>query len=156
MELPIEDVQSYPRPPILQSVNHRIRIVHADILVADTSRALRVLETHHAPTYYLPLEDISGERITIPGTSLCEWKGLATYFDLVLGDVFVPGAGWTYTDPSPGFEDLAGRAAIYANKVDACYVGSCRAEPQPGNFYGGWKTPNLRGTVKGGRGTEFW
>ena len=156
MELPIEDVQTYPRPPLVESVPQRIRVVHADQVVADTTKALRVLETHHAPTYYLPFEDIKAQLSPVGGTSYCEWKGEATYFDLLVGKVRVPRAVWTYKRPANGFETLVDHGAIYASKVDACFVGDLRVEPQSGSFYGGWKTPNLRGTVKGGPGTEFW
>jgi hypothetical protein len=57
-DLPRENVQSYPRPPALEPVPQRIIIRLGGALVADTTCALRVLETHHAPTYYLPLQDI--------------------------------------------------------------------------------------------------
>jgi uncharacterized protein (DUF427 family) len=57
-DLPRENVQSYPRPPALEPVPQRIIIRLGGALFADTTRALRVLETHHAPTYYLPLQDI--------------------------------------------------------------------------------------------------
>lgn len=156
MTLPIENVQDYPRPPAIESVEQRIRVVHAGQLVVDTSDAYRVLETHHAPTYYLPLKDFYPHLIEVAGSSFCEWKGMATYFDLSLGETTVSRVGWTYKSPTQGFEPLIGRVALYASKLDECYVGSDRAEPQPGDFYGGWQTPNLRGIVKGGQGTESW
>jgi uncharacterized protein (DUF427 family) len=56
--LPRENVQSYPRPPALEPVPQGIRVLLEGVLVAETSRLLRALETHHAPTYYLPREDI--------------------------------------------------------------------------------------------------
>jgi len=45
MDLPIENVQDYPRPPALEPVAQRIRIRLGGAVVADTTRALRVLET---------------------------------------------------------------------------------------------------------------
>ena len=47
MDLPIENVQSYPRPPIVEPVPQRILIVLGSVEIVDTTRALRVLETHH-------------------------------------------------------------------------------------------------------------
>lgn len=155
-ELPIEDVQSYPRPPAIELVPHRIRIVHADQVVADTVKALRVLETHHAPTYYLPREEVVSDLIVVSGSSFCEWKGAATYFDLMVGSTRIPRAASMYQRPENGFELLREHVAIYAAKMDECFVGEYLVEPQPGDFYGGWKTPNLRGIVKGARGTEHW
>jgi uncharacterized protein (DUF427 family) len=89
-DLPRENVQSYPRPPALQPVPQRIIIRLGRVLVADTSRALRVLETHHAPTYYLPLPDIHATLRPAQGSSYCEWKGVARYFDMVAGSAAAP------------------------------------------------------------------
>jgi uncharacterized protein (DUF427 family) len=81
-DLPRENVQSYPRPPALELVPQRILIRLGGVVVAETSRALRVLETHHAPTYYLPPEDVRALLRPVPGSSFCEWKGVARYFDV--------------------------------------------------------------------------
>lgn len=87
-----ENVQSFPRPPALEPVPHRIIIRLGGGLVANTIRALRVLETHHAPTYYLPPEDITATLRPIPGSSYCEWKGVARYYDVLSGDKIAPRA----------------------------------------------------------------
>ena len=154
--LPIENVQDYPRPPLVEPVLQNIRVVHIGQLVVETSDAFRVLETHHAPTYYLPMRSFQHELSEVSGTSMCEWKGIASYFDLVINNIRISRAGWTYKSPAKGFKLLSDCLALYASKLDECYVGSYRVKPQPGDFYGGWQTPNLRGTVKGARGTEFW
>lgn len=156
MNLPIENVQEFPRPPIVEAVSQRVRIVHDGHTIADSVNALRVLETHHAPTYYIPKVDIQAELVAVPGTSFCEWKGRATYYDLIIGGKRIDRVGWTYEDPTQGFSDLRGHVAVYASKVDACFVGDTQVVPQPGDFYGGWQTPNLRGSIKGARGTEHW
>ena len=47
----------------------------------------QTLETSHPPTYYLPPDDCALECFEpASGTSLCEWKGMAGYFDVVAGD----------------------------------------------------------------------
>jgi uncharacterized protein (DUF427 family) len=53
-------------------VPQRIILRLGGALVADMTRALRVLETHHAPTYYLPLQDIHAALIPAQGSSFCE------------------------------------------------------------------------------------
>ena len=156
-DLPRENVQSYPRPPALEPVPQRLRVEFAGQVIAETARALRVLETHHAPTYYIPPDDITdGVLRPVSGQSFCEWKGTAAYFDLVVGDKVSPRAAWTYRRPSPRFAALEGFVAFYAGKVDAAWVGDVQVIPQPGDFYGGWVTPNLDGTVKGAPGTRHW
>jgi uncharacterized protein (DUF427 family) len=154
--LPRENVQSYPRPPALEPVPHRLLIVLGGAVVADTTRALRVLETHHAPTYYLPAGDIRAILRPAPGSSFCEWKGVARYFDVLSGPATAIRAAWAYDSPSPRFAALSGHAAFYAAQMDEAWIGETRVTPQPGDFYGGWVTPNLEGRIKGAPGTGHW
>jgi uncharacterized protein (DUF427 family) len=120
------------------------------------TRALRVLETHHAPTYYLPLKDIHATLRPAQGSSFCEWKSAARYFDVLAGSATAPRAAWAYDNPTARFADLSGHVAFYAALMDEAWVGDLRVIPQPGNFYGGWVTPNLDGQMKGAPGTLHW
>lgn len=88
--MPRETVQFYRRPPGLEPVSQRINIRLGGTLFADTSRALRVLETHHAPTHYLPPDDIADTLRRVQGSSFCEWEGVARYFDELSGDKIDP------------------------------------------------------------------
>lgn len=152
-----ERVQDYPRPPRLEPVPQRVRIVFGGAAIADTTAAWRVLETTHPPTYYLPPGAFApGALEARPRTSFCEWKGSARYWSVHGGGRVAVDAGWSYPDPSPGFEALRDHVAVYAGPMDACFVGDAQASPQPGGFYGGWVTPNLAGPFKGGPGTAFW
>ncbi len=151
-----ENVQSYPRPPALEPVPQEILIRLGGVTVAQTTRALRVLETHHAPTYYLPPEDVQATLRPAKGSSLCEWKGAARYFDVIAGDRTAPRAAWAYDRPTARFAPLAGYVAFYAGHMDEAWVGDLRVTPQPGDFYGGWVTANLDGQIKGAPGTRHW
>ena len=151
-----ENVQSYPRPPALQAVPQRVVIKLGGALVADTTRAFRVLETHHAPTYYLPLADIVATLRPVEGSSYCEWKGVARYFDVMVAGKTARRAAWAYDSPTATFAELAGYLAFYAGLMDEAWVGDTRVIPQPGDFYGGWVTPNLDGQIKGASGTQHW
>ncbi len=154
---PPENVQDYPRPPALLPVPQRIRVEFGGQTIADTTGALRVLETHHAPTYYIPPKDIlSGALTPVRGTSFCEWKGAARYFDVTAGDETARRAAWCYPTPSRRFGALADFVTFYPGQMHTCWVGDARVTPQPGDFYGGWVTGNLTGIVKGGPGTEGW
>jgi uncharacterized protein (DUF427 family) len=151
-----ENVQSYPRPPALQPVPQRVVIRLGGMVIADTISALRVLETHHAPTYYLPRGDITADLQAAQGASMCEWKGMARYYDVHANGTVARRAAWAYDAPTKGFATLAGHVAFYAGLMEACFVGDARVVPQPGDFYGGWVTDNLDGIPKGARGTEHW
>ncbi len=152
-----ESVWDYPRPPLLQQVVKRIRIVFNGETIADTTRAWRVLETSHPPTYYLPLEDIRQEfLIAEVGSSYCEWKGRANYYSVRVGDKTAENAAWYYPNPTGIFAPIKNAVAFYAGMMDACYVGEEKATPQPGGFYGGWVTSEIVGPFKGEAGTEGW
>lgn len=155
-DLAPENVQSYPRPPALVPVEHRVSVRLGGKVIADSTRAMRVLETHHAPTYYFPPEDVFATLIPASGSSFCEWKGTAQYFDVIAGSTTAAKAAWSYKKPTERFAPIAGYLAFYPGLMEECRVGGHRAVPQPGGFYGGWVTPNLQGIPKGARGTEHW
>jgi uncharacterized protein (DUF427 family) len=119
--------------------------------VADTIKAFRVLETSHPPAYYLPPGDVSESVLRPIGRrTLCEFKGVAHYFDVVAGTRVAAGAAWSYLEPAPGYEQIRGYLAFYPSKMDECWVGDQLAQPQPGSFYGGWVTPEIIGPFKRG------
>jgi len=154
----IESVWDYPRPPRLEPVPQRIRVLHRGATVADTMAALRILETSHPPVYYIPPEDVAAGLLRPSGSrqSFCEFKGLASYWDLEVEGSTVRDVAWSYAHPVAEYAPLAGHLAFYASKVDECWVGDERVVPQAGDFYGGWITTNLRGPFKGAPGTWGW
>jgi uncharacterized protein (DUF427 family) len=153
----MESVWDYPRPPRLETVSHRIRIVLAGHTIVDTRTAYRVLETSHPPNYYLPPEDIGpGTLVRTDRRSVCEWKGVAHYFDVHAGDRIEANAAWGYDHPTAEFAPIAGYVAFYAGRMDACLIDDELVRPQPGGFYGGWITRNIAGPFKGGPGSGGW
>ena len=152
-----ESVWDYPRPPALEPTTRRIRIIVAGQLIVDTTSAWRVLETSHAPGYYIPPGDIrSGVLVPVPGGSVCEWKGRAEYFSLRVADQELQNVAWAYPDPTPRFVPITGHVAFYAGPMDRCLVDDEVVVPQPGGFYGGWITNDIVGPFKGGPGTWGW
>jgi uncharacterized protein (DUF427 family) len=152
-----ESVWDYPRPPRVEPSTEHVVVTHAGLVVADTTSSLRVLETSHPPTYYLPRDAFAeGVLRQAEGASRCEWKGQAAYFDLVLGDEVLPAVAWTYPSPSKGFEQLVDHVALYPGRVDRCTVDDEVVVPQPGSFYGGWITSRVTGPFKGGPGSSGW
>ena len=153
----IRYVADFPRPPAVEQVPAPVRIVLGGERIAETSHAWRVLETTHPPTYYLPRDAFRDGVLTArPRTSFCEWKGIARYVSLSAGGVVAEDAGWTYPDPVAAYAMLRDHIAVYAGRMDACFVGDEKALPQPGGFYGGWVTSEFAGPFKGGPGTQFW
>ncbi len=155
--LPPESVWDYPRPPALQPVALPVRIAFGGAVIASTEAAWRVLETSHPPVYYLPSDAFRPEVLEpAAGSSFCEWKGVARYWTLRAGDRLAAGAGWSYLEPTEAFAALRDHVAVYAGAMEGCFVGDERVTPQPGGFYGGWITPNLKGPFKGIPGSAGW
>lgn len=152
-----ESVWDYPRPPRVEPFTGAITVELGGEVIVSTARSWRVLETSHPPAYYLPREAFTeGALRETSGTSWCEWKGRATYYDLIGGGVVAPKSAWSYLDPTPGFESIAGAVAIMAGAVDRCTVNGEVVVPQPGGFYGGWITSWVTGPFKGGPGSAGW
>lgn len=154
---PIESVWDYPRPPRLERVTWRIRVVHAGVTVVDAPWAQRILETSQPPAYYVSPEFVDSSTL-VPSQRLtfCEWKGVAHYADLVVPGGRVADAGWRYPTPDAPFGDVAGCWAFYAQKVDECWIDDERVTSNEGSFYGGWVTANVTGPFKGAPGTSHW
>ena len=152
-----ESVWDFPRPPRVEPVSARVRVMLGGVLIADTTHAVRVLETAGAPAYYLPREDVRLDLLeSSPTTSQCEWKGGATYFSAPGGPRRIDDIAWSYEHPNPGYEAIAGHLGFYAGKVDEAWVGDEQVTPQPGGFYGGWMTRRVVGPVKGEPGSWGW
>jgi uncharacterized protein (DUF427 family) len=148
-----ESVWDYPRPPRVEAVSARIVIRLDGTVIADTTDAVRVLETSHPPVYYLPRSAFTPGTLTpSPGASMCEFKGRAGYLSVGTRD----GAAWFYPTPMPGYEPLIDRVAVYPSAMDSCEVDGERVIAQEGDFYGGWITSNIVGPFKGAAGTLGW
>ena len=152
-----ESVWAYPRPAIAERTRARILIEHGGTIIADTHAGIRTLETSHPPNYYIPRKDIAPGLLRLAdGTSHCEWKGAAVYWDIVVGDRVLPRVGWSYPCPTRSFSALSDCIAFYAGPFDRCSVDGETVVPQAGRFYGGWISSKVAGPFKGGPGTNGW
>lgn len=153
-----ESVWDYPRPPRLEDSSRHIQAILNGVVIADTHRAKRILETSHPPVYYIPLEDVKLAAYFIPTrhTTFCEWKGSASYYTIKVGDISLPNGAWYYRQPTHPYEALAGYVALYPGKMDACYADGEKVQAQSGDFYGGWITSEVVGPFKGELGTAGW
>jgi uncharacterized protein (DUF427 family) len=152
-----ESVWDYPRPPRVEDSHKHIQVVFAGVVIADTRRAKRVLETSHPPVYYIPPEDIRLEYLErSERASWCEWKGQASYYNINVDGRQAANAAWFYPAPSRAFAAIRDHVAFYPQQMDACTVDGEKVKPQPGGFYGGWITEDIVGPFKGGPGTAGW
>ncbi|GAC1581492.1 MAG: DUF427 domain-containing protein [Candidatus Dormibacteria bacterium] len=154
----MESVWDYPRPPAVEGCEQRVRVTLGGETLADSSHALRVLETSHPPTIYVPPGDVAMRwlRESAERPTLCEFKGTARYLDAVIGDRVVAAVAWTYPNPTDGYAILRDHLAFYADRVDAAWLGEERVDAQESGFYGGWVTSQVTGPFKGPPGTLGW
>jgi uncharacterized protein (DUF427 family) len=152
-----ESVWDYPRPPRVETARRVLRVELARVVLAETVHGLRVVETASPPCYYFPPDDVRVDLLEpSPVRTICEWKGVARHWTARVGDRVVEEAAWSYADPRPGYEALAGYYAFYAGRLDGCWIGNEKAIPQAGRYYGGWISSRVVGPFKGGEGTDDW
>ena len=151
-----ESVWDYPRPPALVGDEREVVVSLGGVEIARSRRALRVLETASPPTFYLPPDDVSREFFhRASGSSFCEWKGSATYWDVDVGRAQEERLAWSYDEPLAAANRLRGYFSFYPARAD-CRVDGENVRAQSGGFYGGWITDEIVGPFKGEPGTEGW
>lgn len=152
-----ESAWDYPRPPALDTSNESIVIELGGMVIARSTTSWRVLETSHPPTYYLPREAfLDGVLRPVQGATWCEWKGKASYYDLVAGDTVVSAGAWNYPEPTARFVALSDAISLMPATVDRITINDESVTPQEGTFYGGWITSRVVGPFKGAPGTGHW
>lgn len=158
-----ESVWDYPRPPRIEASPRLIEVHFGGMRLAASRRALRVLETSHPPVYYLPPDDVRMDLLAASDRhTWCEWKGLTSYYHVVvpprpdMGGCRAGDAAWYYPDPTVPYKEIRDYVAFYPHAMDACLVDGERVLAQPGDFYGGWITPEIVGPFKGAPGTSHW
>ena len=64
--------------------------------------------------HYFALADVRMEHLR-PSAShtTCPWKGVASYYDVVVGDKVNRDAAWYYPSPSAGADRIKGRVAFW-------------------------------------------
>jgi uncharacterized protein (DUF427 family) len=155
-----ESVWDYPRPPRIVPDPRHVEVRWGDRLIAESARAVRVLETASPPTFYLPPEDVHVSDLVPSGRrSICEWKGIAIDLDLAGGSggssraPSMASVAWSYPKTFPEFASIRGWISFYPAKLE-CRVDGERVRPQPGSVYGGWITDEIVGPVKGEPGCD--
>lgn len=152
-----ESVWDYPRPPAVRPTTRRVRVIFNGQTIADSTRAIQILETSHPPTYYIPQADLHMPSLTAtPHRSFCEYKGQAHYWTLQVGERQSVNVAWSYPRPNVAYQAITDHLAFYASRVDACFVDEEQVQAQAGDFYGGWITREIVGPFKGAPGTSGW
>lgn len=74
------------------------------------SDATRVVDGNH----YFPPESINREHFReSEATTVCGWKGTASYYDVVVGEEVNEQAAWYYPDPKEAAAEIKGYIAFW-------------------------------------------
>ena len=156
-----ESCWSYPRPPRLSPVRESIVITFAGVVVCRSETALRILETSHPPTYYLPVSRGFRARCVGLRRQRLRMEGRATYFDVVALDdtgrdvAVAENAAWGIPTrgPLPG----PGRSRCGLPGGDGRGPGQRRTGSSAGWWLlRGWITDRVVGPFKGSAGSWGW
>lgn len=121
----IEDEEAFghARHPYLRvdvrDSSRRVQVAVNGVTLADTTKATFLFETGLPPRYYIPVQDINSDYLRPVAThSVCPYKGLASYYDLVVDGRTVEDGAWYYPTPERGLESLMGKVAFYNEHDD--------------------------------------
>ncbi len=102
-----DGIRRLTRPPVARE-EQAVRAEVDGVVIAQSDRTV-VVEGNH----YFPPEDVSGEHLIASShRTLCPWKGMARYYDVVVDGARQEKAAWQYRDPSRAAEALRGRIAF--------------------------------------------
>lgn len=94
-----------------------------DVLLAESDNCLVVTETDHVDRLYFPRADVDWNRFTpTDHTTVCPFKGRATYWSLTGCDNEIPNVVWTYDAPLPEVAGLAGHVSFYDESLRVVVV----------------------------------
>ena len=86
-----------------------VQAIWKDVVIANSDDTIR-LEGNH---YFPPGSIITQHFRPSEKTSVCPWKGVASYYDIQVGDQVNTGAAWYYRDPSPAASQVTGYVAFW-------------------------------------------
>jgi uncharacterized protein (DUF427 family) len=130
-----EEVGGHPRDPFKRVealASSRHVLVDLDgVRLADSTSPVLLFETHLPTRYYLPPEDVDHTVLEpTPNHSMCPYKGVADRYWSVVGRPDAANVVWSYSDPFPAVEKVAGRMAFYNEMVDITVDGVRQPRPE--------------------------
>lgn len=122
-----EEVFGHPRDPHhridVRPSSREVRAVFNGETVARTRRALFLFETGLPTRYYIPPEDVRQD-LLVPSTrtTICPYKGEASYWSLKVGDRTAEDAVWAYLHPLPEQPRIKNCYCFHPDRIDRLEV----------------------------------
>jgi uncharacterized protein (DUF427 family) len=118
-EATVKEIPGPDHPITIETSGQRFVVRSGDRVVADSSATLTLREAAYPPVQYFPMADVDQALLRPSATSTyCPFKGDASYYSVAGPDGDVEDAIWTYAEPYPAVEAIAGYLAFYPHHVD--------------------------------------
>lgn len=120
----------FKRVDVMPSSRH-VRVEIDGETVTDTKRPFLLFETSLPTRYYIPREDVNMEYLTPTDThTACPYKGIASYWNVKIGDKVYKDLVWSYPDPILEMPKIKGLLCFFNEKVDLYVDGELQERPQ--------------------------
>jgi uncharacterized protein (DUF427 family) len=109
-----------PDHPITITRNaHRVVVMAAGRIVADTREALSLREANYPPVQYIPLKDVDTTLLArTEHATYCPYKGECIYYSIPMGGEHSINAVWTYAEPYAAVAAIRDHVAFYPDRID--------------------------------------
>jgi uncharacterized protein (DUF427 family) len=107
---------------VTERVSDRIMVIVEGETIAETTQAIKLIETGYDPVFYIPKNDIKEIDLIKCGDYDCPHKGHAELYTIRHGAHDIENAAWSYDEPFDNLPELQGRVAFYPEKVQAIRV----------------------------------
>lgn len=102
----------------ISPANATVTVTAGGTVLGTSAKALELREGGSAPVLYVPRADIDMSLLErTPRSTLCPWKGEASYYSIRVGAAVLENAVWSYETPIDAAAGIAGHLAFYPNKV---------------------------------------
>ncbi len=119
----------HKRVDVMPSSRH-VRVEIDGVMVADTVRPSLLFETGLPTRYYIPAADVNMTYLTPTDShTRCPYKGVASYWDISIGDRVHKDLVWSYPDPIPECPKIKDLLCFYNEKVDLYVDGELQTRP---------------------------
>lgn len=119
----------HKRVDVLPSSRH-VRVVIDGTVVAETRRPHLLFETTLPTRYYIPADDVRTDLLEPTGLKTrCPYKGIASYWNLKVGERVAQNIVWSYPDPIPECPKIRGLLSFFNEHVDLYVDGELQTRP---------------------------
>ena len=125
-----EDEQVFigPKDPYTRvdtrETSRRVEVMVNAVKIADSNKAVMLLETGQPHRYYIPQADVQMELLHDTGRTMqSTYKGLANYYNIEVNGETIELAAWSYVAPASEGNRIAGYICFAQGMVNMCVDG---------------------------------